>query len=174
MAVEIHPFETFSPKDMQYLLIGSFTSKDAYSNSEYNWYYSNGRNQFWSLIEQVYNVRLPDKQSKLTLFSNLGIGITDIIYKVNRTRDSSLDNVLKVIEYNPNIDSLLAKNLKAVFFSSRFVEDHFTKNFSNLIDKYSNTEFLYLPSPSPRYAAMSKLEKIEKYKKLLPKFSKKN
>lgn len=169
MAIEIHPFKTFIPKHMQYLLLGSFTSKDINTNPRYDWYYSNGRNQFWTLIEEVYEVNLPTKASKKNLFSKLSIGITDIIYRCNRTRNISLDNVLKVIEYQPDIPKLIQYNLKAVFFSSRFVENLYKKNFSNLIKIYPKTNLVYLPSPSPRYAAMSRADKIKKYKQLLPK-----
>ncbi|MCA9386896.1 hypothetical protein KC669_02565 [Candidatus Dojkabacteria bacterium] len=169
MAIEVHPFEDFIPKNINYLLLGSFTAKDSRKGIEYDWYYSNGRNQFWNLIEKVYDTKLETIDSKVELFTNLGIGITDIIYKCNRTKNSSLDNALDIIEYNPRLEAIISRNLKSVFFSSRFVETQFKRNFSELIDKYQKTKFIYLPSPSPRYAAMSKEEKVLKYKELLPK-----
>lgn len=171
MGIEIHPFENFVPKGMEYLILGSFTSKDSRKGVDYDWYYSNGRNQFWPLIEKVYEVSLKDKNSKIDLFTRLGIGITDIIYKCNRTKKSSLDNVLEVIEFNPRLSDIFSKDLKAVFFSSRFVEKKFNKFFADLITKYPDTQFIYLPSPSPRYAAMSKDEKVKRYRELLPALS---
>lgn len=171
MAIEVHPFEAFIPSNIKFLLLGSFTSKDSKKDVDYDWYYSNGRNQFWNLIEKVYNTNLDTKEQKMNLFTNLGIGITDIIYKCNRTKNSSLDNVLEVIEYNSGLEDILSRNLISVFFSSRFVENQFKKNFSNLIEKYNNIEYIYLPSPSPRYAAISKEEKILRYKQLLPKLN---
>jgi hypothetical protein len=36
--------------------------------------------------------------------------------------------------------------------------------------KNPSVKFITLPSPSPRYAAMSKEEKIKKYKEVLPKY----
>ena len=36
-------------------------------------------------------------------------------------------------------------------------------------EKYKNIEFITLPSPSPRFAAITKAEKIKIYRKLLPK-----
>lgn len=169
MPIEIHPFKTFTPKNMRYLILGSFTSKDAFSNPNYDWYYSNGRNQFWPLIEKVYNTNLPDKKTKMKLFTSLRIGIADMIYKCARTQDSSLDTVLKVKVLNPDIPKLLQKKLHSVFFSSRFVENLFKRNFANLIKEYPKTKLVYLPSPSPRYARISMKEKVRRYKKLLPK-----
>lgn len=169
MAIETHPFGDFIPKNINYLLLGSFTSKDSKKGVEYDWYYSNGRNQFWNLIERVYDIKLETKYSKINLFTALGIGIADIIYKCNRTKNSSLDNVLDIIEYNSRLDYILNQNLKSVFFSSRYVENLFNQNFTHLKEKYNKTKFIYLPSPSPRYAAMSKEEKILRYKELLPK-----
>lgn len=169
MGIETHRFKDFTPAGMKYLLLGSFTSKDSRKGVEYDWYYSNGRNQFWPLIEGVYKLKLDSKESKMALFSKLRLGITDIIYKCNRTSNSSLDNALEVLEYNPRIPYILKNNLKIVFFSSRFVEDLFRKIFSEQIELYPETKFIYLPSPSPRYAMMSKAQKIQKYAELLPK-----
>ncbi len=105
MNIETHPFGNFIPGKISYLFLGSFTSKDAKKGVDYDWYYSNGRNQYWSLIEQVYDIKLNNKKDKVKLFDKLEIGIADVIY---------------------------------------------------------------LPSPSPRYAAMSKDEKVSVYKKVLP------
>lgn len=169
MKLETHPFKDFVPNNIKYLLLGSFTAKDSKKGTKYEWYYSNGRNLFWKLIEEVYKTTLPDKKSKMALFEKLGIGITDIMYKAVRVNFTSLDKDLKVVEFNPNIPNILSNNLTAVFFSSRFVENLFLKTFAEEIEKYPDTKFLYLPSPSPRYAAMSRQEKIAIYKQLLPK-----
>lgn len=76
---EIHPFPDFVPPGIRYLILGSFIAKDGLTNPKYDWYYSNGRNQFWKIIEQVYDVALPDKASKQELFTRLKIGIADLI-----------------------------------------------------------------------------------------------
>jgi hypoxanthine-DNA glycosylase len=168
MGVEIHPFEPFVPKDISHLILGSFTSKDSAKGVDYDWYYSNGRNQFWPLLEKVYGVELPEKKSKMDLFSSLRLGIADIIYKCDQKQHSSLDSALEVIEYNPELNGLIQKNLKSIFFTSRFVENMFDKGFKHSIPQGSQTKFIYLPSPSPRYGAMSKDEKIMRYREVLP------
>ncbi len=168
MKIETHPFDSFIPENIRYLFLGSFTSKDAKKGVDYDWYYSNGRNQFWPLIEKVYGLPLKSKKDKVALFNDLGIGIADIIYKCSRKENSSLDNKLEIIEFNQALRGIFDNELESVFFSSRFVEKLFHKNFDFLVNQFTNTKFTYLPSPSPRYAAMSKDEKVKIYKANLP------
>jgi len=127
-------------------------------------------------MEKVYQTDLNTKAQQ-QLFTNLKMAITDIILsccrKANNNLDSSLTNpvfntqaILKIIREN---------NIKTIYFSSRFTEKLFKKQFIDVIQKHPTIEFITLPSPSPRYAAMSKLTKIVQYKKLLPKlFDKKH
>src|SRR5436190_20749476 len=159
--IETHPFGNFIPENIQYLILGSFTSAKIAKGSDYDWFYSNGRNQFWKIIEGVYNLELTRKEEKIELFTKLNIGIVDIIYQCERKESSSLDNNLINIVYNPELEEILrTKHIKAIFFSSRFVENHFKKIFKNLIQEFPEIELITLPSPSPRYAAMSRGEKI--------------
>jgi len=49
--IEVHPFGDFVPRNTQYLLLGSFTTKPS---DDYPWFYANGRNYFWPILEEVY------------------------------------------------------------------------------------------------------------------------
>jgi len=166
--IETHPFGNFIPSNIKYLLLGSFTAKSVDSDTEYDWFYASKRNQFWPIIEKVYNIDLHNKSSKVKLYENLSIGIADIIYQCERRNGSSLDNNLVNIVYNPELERILQCKLKSIFFTSRFVEKLYRKAFKKLIEEFTTVELITLPSPSPRYAAMSKEEKISKYKELLP------
>lgn len=169
--IETHPFEVFAPKDTRYLLLGSFTSKRKDGDDSYDWYYSNGRNQFWPLLQSVYGIELNNKQAQQELFTNLSLAITDIIYQCERRDGNSLDmNLINFVYNTEAIEKLLKEHkIEKIFFSSRFVEKEFNKHFKELINQYPLIELITLPSPSPRYAAMSKQEKIRIYKEVLPK-----
>jgi hypoxanthine-DNA glycosylase len=167
---ETHPFGNFVPKNSRYLLLGSFTAKDALQKG-YDWFYANGRNQFWPIIEEVYDTKLPKTLDKQKLFSDLKIAITDIILSCDRKVFNSSDmNLINIIFNREALEVIFKENkVQKVYFSSRFVENLFRRNFKDLTAKYPETELVTLPSPSPRYAKVTRREKIEIYKNLLPK-----
>lgn len=168
--IETHPFPPFVPVKAKYLMLGSFTAKRGDEDELYDWFYVTKRNQFWPIIEQVYGIKLTDKQAKQKLFSDLGIAITDIIFQCERRDGNSLDaNLINFVYNTPAITKMLRENkIEKIFFSSRFVEKEFRKRFKNLIAEFPEIELITLPSPSPRYAAMSRAEKVQKYKELFP------
>lgn len=54
--IETHPFGCFVPPGAKYLILGSFTTKEAFNadKEKYVWFYSNGgRNNFWPILEEV-------------------------------------------------------------------------------------------------------------------------
>ena len=168
---ETHPFRIFCPRRAKYFILGSFVAKDGKSGILYDWYYSNGRNQFWPILEQIYSIRLRNKRTQQDLFRKLSIAVADIIYQCKRIKKSSSDNHLTNCMYNISpIKKVLEDNpVKKVLFTSRFVEKEYKKHFKDLVEEFSNVELITLPSPSPRYAAMRKEEKIKRYAKVLPK-----
>jgi len=170
--VEVHPFGDFVPEEARYLLLGSFTTKPM---DNYVWFYSNGRNHFWPILEEVFGLELKTLESKQTLFSDLRMALSDIIYSCERINNSNLDNNLTNIVYNiKGINKIIRNNeIEKIFFSSRFVEGKFKQLFGDFIDECPDVDLVYLPSPSPRYAAMSREEKVRRYRELLPNLKKK-
>ena len=166
--IETHPFGDYIPKNARYLLLGSFTTKP---QNDYVWFYANGRNHFWPIMEEVYNRKLSRKKQQQKLFADLGMALADIIYSCERRNNSNLDNNLTNIIYNiAGVNNIVRNNqIKKIYFSSRFVEMKFKQLFKEVMDQYPQIDLLYLPSPSPRYAAMSRQAKITTYMKLLPK-----
>lgn len=164
--IETHPFAPFIPVNTTVLIIGSFPGRDITQKKlgEDDWFYGTKRNQFWDIISGVYDIELKTAIDKKELFTKKGIGIADIILKARRNAINNSDTNLEVIAYNDKaIKKILAHtSFQHIFFTSRFVEKHFLKIFPET----KNGECL--PSPSPRYARMSKLEKIAYYKKRLP------
>src|SRR3972149_2501161 len=100
--IEKHPFGPFVPQDAKYLILGSFTGKEAvkgqpYYDDSYDWFYGTKRNQFWPMLEAVYDLKLNNITRKKKLFTKLGIAIADIIYQCEREGGSNLDSNLKNI-----------------------------------------------------------------------------
>jgi hypoxanthine-DNA glycosylase len=174
--VETHPFGNFVPLNAKHLILGSFTGRQVVKGTNetdiaYDWFYGTKRNQFWSILEEVYGIELRNKQSKQVLFAKLGIAIADIIYQCERNGISNLDSDLVNITYNVKAiaEILEREHIEKIFFTSRFVEYRFKKFFKTVINCHPSIYLITLPSPSPRYAKMSKEQKIQKYKVLFPK-----
>jgi hypoxanthine-DNA glycosylase len=160
--LETHPYDSFVPPKARFLLLGSFAVKP---EPGCNWFYSSKRNQFWPILERIYGLTLNNKKSRQHLFTKLKIAVTDIIFQCERQKNNNSDMNLTNIVYNTEgIKKILRHNrIEKIYFSSRYVENMFKRIF-----KETSIELITLPSPSPRYAAMSKTEKIARYKKLLP------
>lgn len=168
--IEIHPFGSFVPKKVSYLMLGSFVTKPSKS---YEWFYANGRNQFWPIMENVYGSKFNSKEKQQKLFVQLEMALADIILSCERKHNSNLDTNLFNIVYNTKaIKTIINEGkIQKIFFTSRYVESLFRKLFKDTIEKYPKIELITLPSPSPRYALITKAEKINRYRKMLPRLS---
>jgi len=168
--VEHHPFSVFIPPKMEVLILGSFPGKEQTRGGldENAWFYGSPYNQLWRLLEVAYGRELKTKEAKQRLFTEAGIGMTDIFKSIIRTANSSVDENLQIVEYNKDeIDRLLKEYHPQVLCTSRFVEKEFKKMFPayNAVD--------VLPSPSPRYFKLSIEQKAEIYRKKLPRLNSK-
>lgn len=170
MPIETHPFKIFDPGNANNLILGSFASRQVFTDETYDWYYGTERNQFWLILEAVYQKVLRSKEEKQALFRALGIAIADIIYQCERKDGSNLDTNLVNIVYNqqPIENTIDGSRIENIYFTSRFVEKRFKKEFKDVLLRHPGIKLICLPSPSPRYARMSKEEKIARYKELLP------
>ena len=163
--IEYHPFPGFIPPGMKCLLLGSFPGKEQTKGGldENAWFYGAPLNQLWRILEKVYNHELKTKESKQKLFTEAGIGITDIFKSVTRKHGTNLDENLEIVEYNNvEIEEMLKDFNPRVLCTSRFVE----KEFKKMFPAYKDVDVL--PSPSPRYFKLSVEQKAEIYKKKLP------
>jgi hypoxanthine-DNA glycosylase len=169
--LETHPFGSFVPSQARYLILGSFPGKN--SNLYFEWFYGSNRNQFWHIMEIVYNIKLNNKTDKINLLSAQRIALADVFFQVERKNNSNLDSNLTnpIINIKAISDILKRNEIRKIFFTSRFVENIYRKNFKKLIIKYPTITLVTLPSPSPRYARLTLLQKSKIYNKALPKLN---
>lgn len=170
MTLEYHPFGSFIPKSVAYLVVGTFpgrqfSQRSADENNADVFAFSyGGRNQFWRIIEKIYDVTLPTRDSKKQLFESLNIGMLDLIEACCRKNASNLDSDLVNIVWNQAAFERIFKenNIKKVFCTGKGVAQIFRK-------WYPEMPCMALPSPSPLYAAMRFEEKLKFYKNVFPK-----
>ncbi len=165
--METHSFGYFVPPKCQYLLLGSFVARPV---DGYDWFYAHTRNQFWPILQEVYSLELDTKAKQQALFRRLRMAITDIILSCERKVENNSDMNLTRMTFNTEaLHKICNENrIKKLFFTSRFVETLFRRQFKDLISERPTTQLITLPSPSPRYATMSKFDKIARYKEFLP------
>jgi hypoxanthine-DNA glycosylase len=155
---EQHPFEPIVFKNTKTLILGSFPSLKSFENS---FYYSHPKNQFWKILSEISGYPINNKDQKIWLLKELHLGLWDIVKSCSR--ENSSDANLKDIVPN-DIATLLKEypNIKQIAFTSRFAQKVFEKYFKDL-----DIKTIYLPSPSPAYAAMAFEEKAKVYKEQL-------
>lgn len=153
-----HPFDPVIYKDTHTLILGSFPSIKSFEN---NFYYAHPRNQFWKILEGVTGYPIHNKDQKLWLLKEAGLGLWDMIEECRR--ENSLDSSLETETVN-DIASFLTQHpsIKKIAFTGKKAEALYQIHFD-----YLEIKTCYLPSPSSAYAKMKIEEKIKIYKERL-------
>jgi len=155
--IYLHPIAPVVFEDSLTLILGSFPSLKSF---EHEFYYAHPKNQFWSILSDIYGLPVRSVEDKIALLSFAKIALWDVIASCERT--NSADSNLKNTKPN-DIEGLLRKypNIKRVFFTGRLSEKLYKKHFGHLV-----LPTALLPSPSPAYAAMRLQEKVRRWKQL--------
>ena len=169
IGVEYHPFGSFLPPNVAYLIVGTFPGRQfsqrsaAENIADVTAFSYGGRNQFWKIIEKIYNVNLPTRSDKQQLLTDKNIGLMDLIAACSRKNQSNLDNDLVDIVWNKAAFEAIfkEKEIKMVYCTGEGVAKIFTMWFPQM-------PCIALPSPSPRAANRAFEEKIAFYKAVLP------
>lgn len=153
-----HPFEPIINDDSEILILGTFPSIKSFENE---FYYSNPKNQFWSILSEIFNENLNTKEARISFLKKYKIALWDIVESCERKNSS--DSNLKDVKVH-DLEKLTKKykKIKKIMFTSKKALYFYEKKHKKL-----NIEVFYLPSPSPAYAAIKKEDKIEIYRDIL-------
>jgi G:T/U-mismatch repair DNA glycosylase len=158
--IEKNPFRYFLPAGASKLIVGSFP---CYNGTGYgDWFYSgSGKNYFWRLLSDILKMPATNRKQKMALCEKYRIALTDIAYRVERTKNNCSDSNLRIVEFNrKGIDTCLKAGIDRIFFTSRFVEKQFEKNYPLL-----RIPSFVLVSPSP--AANKHIGGLKEFKDLV-------
>ena len=155
---KVHPFEPIVFSDTQTLILGSFPSIQSVAN---DFYYAHPRNQFWPILSAITGYPVGNRDQKIWLLKEAKLGVWDMI--ASCTRETSLDRSLEDETVN-DIPTLLERypSIARVAFTGRKSEALWKTHFD-----YLEVETLYLPSPSPAYAAMRLEAKTARWQDIL-------
>lgn len=161
MKLYSHPFSPIIDSNTRILFLGSFPSIASF---EHSFYYAHSRNAFWPIMEKIFNVNLPDNETKIAFCLTHQLGLWDVIGSCER--ENSSDSNLKRIVPN-DFETLLHDypNIKVLAFTGKKAFDLFGKYFKNM-----EIETVLLPSTSPAHATMNQEEKMRIYKEFLEKY----
>ena len=127
-------------------------------------YYANPRNQFWKIIDNIFDEPLPpDYEEKTDFLKDKGIALWDVLKACSR--EGSLDVNIKNEEIN-DFKTLFDNypDIRCVAFNGTKAYDIFKKNIGFDFQK----DFVKLPSTSPAHTIkfeqkLKEWEKIRKY-----------
>lgn len=157
----LHPFSPIIDHNTRILFLGSFPSIASFEQS---FYYAHSRNAFWPIMENIFQVILPNNEAKIAFCLAHKIGLWDVIGSCERGNSS--DSNLKGIVPN-DFDKLLQTHpsIAVIGFTGKKAFDLFQKYFKEL-----DVERVLLPSTSPAHASMIQNEKMALYKAFIQKY----
>jgi len=145
------------------LILGSMPSVKSLQVQQY---YAHPRNAFWWIMAQMlgFSVELPysDRVKKL---EGAGVAVWDVLLACHRK--GSLDSSIARESEAPNdIDAFLQRNssIEFVGFNGAAAKVIYKRHNALLVKKYTNKQ---LPSTSPAYASITKLQKLQIWQEIM-------
>ncbi len=151
-----HPFDAIIDSNSKILVLGSFPSIKSFED---NFYYAHPRNQFWPILEQLFDVSLENNSERRDFALQHGIALWDTYASLVREEGNSSDANLTDLKPN-DFEAFFTQypKINHIFFTGRKAEQGYKKYFKHL-----TIPTTLLPSTSPAHAAMSFEEKLARY-----------
>ena len=123
-SLEVHPFDDFISDTTERLIIGTFPTHK--KNRQFEFYYGNDSNHFWTIIADIFKVRFERIkgesaiEERKTFAVQHNIGFTDMLELCYRRNDYSGDEHLYPVKWK-DITVILEDypSIKTLIFTSR-------------------------------------------------------
>lgn len=150
-----HTLPPIYDKNSKILILGSFPSRKSRENL---FYYAHPQNQFWNIMEKLFQERITNK---LEFLLQHHIALWDVIQscEIKGSSDSSIQKV----EVNDILSIINNSNITTIFTTGKKA----TTLYQKYIEPITNIKCIYLPSTSPLYSKMKLEEKIKEYSIIL-------
>lgn len=156
----IHPLKPIYNSESRVLILGTMPS---IKSREFNFYYANPRNRFWTTFEKIFNENIGITNEERTAFLlKHYIALFDCLKscEISSSKDSSIKNPI------PNDLKPILENskIKTIFTTGKKAYELYNK----LIYPKTQIEAICLPSPSPANSPKGIEEKlIKEYSRIL-------
>ncbi len=144
----IHNLKPIYNQKSEVLILGSMPSV---VSREKQFYYAHPQNRFWTIMENIFNVKLDTTPKKEQFLLDNHLALWDVIKSCTITGSS--DASIKNVEVNNLEEILNNSSIKAIFCTGTKAYNLYQKYFHFTIPVY------LLPSPSSANASYS-LEKL--------------
>ena len=164
--VSVTGFSPLSKADARVLVLGSMPGV---KSLEMQQYYGHPRNGFWPIMTCLFGtINIDDYRQKQDLLTANKIALWDVLK--NCYRPGSMDSAIDQdrLECNDFARFFCSHpDIRRVYFNGAAAEKIYKKWVDPvLVDDYGYLQYYKLPSTSPAYAAMSLIEKTEKWRVL--------
>ncbi|MDR0682317.1 MAG: hypothetical protein LBG15_10800 [Dysgonamonadaceae bacterium] len=183
---EKHPWNWYLPSGAKTIIIGTFPP--AIRNWSYDFFYPNKNNYFWKIMAEIAGQELryfsgnEAVRERKKILNQLQTGLSDMGKTIRRTKNSSLDENLEVVEYmdifqlldeNPFVNKIIFTSSSGKSSAIRWFRDYLSekgicykipkgprplRSQVNINGKTIDVTLLY--STSPRAGASVSFEKL--------------
>ena len=158
MGVLHYGFPPLFGNNSRILILGTFPSP---LSREKNEYYGNPRNQFWRILQEVFDepfATMDYEKKKALLYAN-SVAVWDVIAKCQA--DRALDSSIRNPVYNTDIPMFISENgINRVFFNGNNAFMFYKRGIGNINKNV-------LPSTSPAYAGIRIDRKVQLWRNAL-------
>ncbi|MGR8935550.1 MAG: DNA-deoxyinosine glycosylase [Gammaproteobacteria bacterium] len=165
---EIQGFPPIADSRARVLVLGSMPSEASLSKQQY---YAHPRNAFWPIMGALFAAypELDYVQRKCILLQN-GVAVWDVVARCRRQGSADSDIVRNSIQTN-DFSQFFQRHaaIERVFFNGATAEALYKKYvFPVLNGKFAALRYQRLPSTSPAFAGMTRQQKKEAWRIILP------
>lgn len=166
--LEIQGFPPIADNRAKVLVLGSMPSEASLFKQQY---YAHPRNAFWSVMGALFAAypELDYEVRKRILLQN-GVAVWDVLASCRREGSADSDIIRDSIQTN-DFAAFFRQHaaIKRVFFNGGTAEALYKKYVLPVLDgKYTVLRYQRLPSTSPAFAGMSRQQKIDAWRAILP------
>jgi TDG/mug DNA glycosylase family protein len=162
----VNSFGFMANLDARVLILGSMPGKVSLAKRQY---YGHAQNLFWPFMHEIFGIDINlAYEEKLVSLQSKGIALWDVMQECER--HSSLDSDIIEHSIKPNdFNDFFQRypSIRHIFFNGSKAELSFRKYVLPANNQLSYLQLIKLPSTSPANASISRMKKLEEWRKVI-------